>query len=361
MSQINNLAINNVEITSERSLDHSPVRAETYSAPLETTEFVQFPSTKVLENLQQTLDNLINKLTDHTTYKDIHEIHTQINLLKINTIKNEMNIIIEKGSWILEYDDLPPCLNYLLSVFTLTIPIIKPYIDQIKKIILYIDKFSIHPYILQPLFANIIYSIYISEISSNPNLLNNDIIRTITEIQTNIELTMSVFENIFNDIDNKFKNAEDFIGYNNMSILDEHIQMNILQKIIHSKSEQNNLENKLKKIHSLIIQIEHMTHNDIINNIDEFNDKYNRSLNTDNLTDSLKNKLSSDYELLCSFKTDYEQYVLTNYNNLIKYNAFNNINNIDINKFMEKDIIYYWLDHIAFLNGKIFDKMFKHE
>jgi len=297
-----------------------------------------------IDDLSKELSN-INQ-SDKPNYDTILDIHTRIISLKINTIITKMNNFINESNTKLLFDKLPLHFNYIFSLLDGNYPSIKKKVKQIEEIINKIDLSYVHPLIMQPLIVNIIYSIYISDICSNPDIVNNDLILSIQSIQTNIELIFSSFNNIFTDIDDLFNDIEDKIGYNKIANLSHDTHDKLFNELI-SKDH-------ISKLNIMIIQIEHYTHYDM-NEIDHLD--INSKLDDD--TSILKNKLELDLIKYKDLKILYEYSINRNYNNLTKFGCFEDTKSINIKKYLEKNMIYYWIDCISFLNNNIIQKMFK--
>ena len=44
---------------------------------------------------------------------------------------------------------------------------------------------------------------------------------------------------------------------------------------------------------------------------------------------------------------------------MIKFITYKNVEEIDILQFTNKNIVYFWIDYIAHINGKILDNLLK--
>jgi len=303
-----------------------------------------------IDDLTVELSNAIN--SDNPNYINLLDIHNRVNSLKINTIILKMNEYINQSNTILIFNSLPLYINYILSLLDGNYPSIKKKIKQIEELFNLLNLYNIHPLIIQPLIINIIYSIYISDICSNPDIINNELISLLQSIKNNIELIFSSFTNIFDEIDNTFNIIEDNIGYNKIANL-SYNQHNKLFNDIQSNDQDSN---NILKLNIMIIQIEHQIYDDI----DKYKDKY---LDINSILDKedniLKNKLKLDKDIYDDLKPIYNKFININHNYITRFECFENMQNIDFQKFFEKNIIYYWIEYISYLNNNIIQKIFK--
>jgi len=309
-------------------------------------------------NINEIITNINSILNDSSSYAEILDNFTKINELKISYIKFLINKYINDNELIVvKYDyNLPPYLNYLLTLYTISFPHIKQHIDKYIKILNEIDTFNIHPMIFQTIFINLIHSSYIYELCINPTeVITQSNIEIISNIQFEVALSLSAFNSIFDNVDLIFKDVENFIGYNTISSLpytEYNYQLdNILNK--RQYTWDNSLSNKINKLNYMLTHIDHLTEHNINDSLSELN---NNLLDFD--AEQITKKLDNDHIMLNDTLDIYLKSYLSNYNYCKKFDAFNNI---DINpiEFCNKNAIYYWSYYCSNLNGRIFDTIFK--
>jgi len=233
------------------------------------------------------------------------------------------------------FNDLPPYLDYTLYMLNKSFKILNKYNNQIIELLILVDKQDIHPSIFQSLYANIIFSIYIIEFSVNPQLISNQVyLESITNIYPEIDILISIFNDIFINVDEQYKSDEAKLCYNSMNSLSNNDFLELIDNV------ENIVDNNIKILNTLIIQIEHLTQQNII--------EYLATLDNEKVIDS---SLSSDKILYDKITNEFNQNMINNYRYITKFETFNKIKNIDILKFEQKNSIYFWIDHIAFINS----------
>jgi hypothetical protein len=321
------------------------------------------------ENINETIISIISDLNNDSSYDEIIQKYDQTNKLKISYIKFLMNNHVDNNSLTKFYDNdlvVPSYLNYLLSIYTKSFPETKNHLNKYLSILIKIDKIDIHPMIFQIVFINLIHSTYICELCSNPgNILNQSNIEKIANIQFEVELGMNIFNNIFDSVDNIFKNTEDYFGYNNISSLNYIDYNKELNEIFNPNPNPNSnsnpnpnpndiiLSNKFTKLNYLLTHIDHLTEYNINEIFSEISDDF---LNLD--SDKIINKFDNDLKMLDTIIDKFVQTYISNYNYVKKFDAFANIN-IDPISFCKKNSLYFWTNNCSILNGKIFDIIFK--
>jgi hypothetical protein len=233
----------------------------------------------------------------------LYEQHIQLNSLKINKIKNLMNELNNKSY-----------IDYLYDLLEQSYPIIKDKKNIIMEILLDINKYDIHPMIIQQIFSNFIYSCHIDNIQS----LDQDYITLLSNITNEVEIAMSIFYNIFEEIDQEFINIENEIGYNELCNLTLDEFNRLLDDEIKKEFNQKNILNMM------LVQIDKMIPNDILDDIN------------DNIYETIKQR--------------YIEMSTSIYKSLKRFHPFNKIDEIDILKLLEKHFIYYWIEYITKLN-----------
>lgn len=234
---------------------------------------------------------------------ELYCYHVQSNSLKINKIKTLMSELNNKSY-----------IEYLYDLLEQSYPIIKDKKDSIMEILLDINKYDIHPMIIQQIFSNFIYTCHINNIQS----LDQDYITLLSNISNEVEIAMSVFYNIFEEIDQEFLNIENEIGYNELCNLTLSEFNKLLDDEIKKEFNQKNILNMM------LVQLDKMIPNDILEDID--NDIYE------------------------TIKKRYIEMSIGNYRSLKRFHPFNKIDEIDILKLLEKHFIYYWIEYMTKLN-----------
>jgi len=233
----------------------------------------------------------------------LYEQHIQLNSLKINKIKTLMNELNNKSY-----------IDYLYDLLEQSYPIIKDKKNIIMEILLDINKYDIHPMIIQQIFSNFIYSCHIDNIQS----LDQYYITLLSNITNEVEIAMSIFYNIFEEIDQEFITIENEIGYNELCNLTLDEFNKLLDDEVKKEFNQKNILNMM------LVQIDKMIPNDILDNIN------------DNIYETIKQR--------------YIEMSTSIYKSLKRFHPFNKIDEIDILKLLEKHFIYYWIEYITKLN-----------
>ena len=165
-------------------------------------------------------------------------------------------------------------------------------------------------------------------------------IGSITNIYNEIEILMSIFTDIFINVDNEYVDVENRLYYNYINSLSD----------IDFKQYSENIDYTTKKIDCKIVildificEIEHLTYEFILN-IDN-KSKY----------DIIDDKLLSDINIFEQISDEFNKQIIINYNYNIKYEKYKQINKINLLDFEAKNSIYYWIDHIALINSRILD------
>lgn len=221
-------------------------------------------------------------------------------------------------------------------------PIIENNINDIIEQLTLIDKYNIHPAILQLFVTNFIHNSCINEIINNNN---KKIINSISDINSEIELIFSIFNDVFNEIDSEYKDVEELIGFNKLSNLDHDSFVNTLNETIMNDNNDN-----LYKINLFLISINHNSHN--------FCDDYYENMKKD--ISNITNKYDFDMKLFNDLNQQYKSDILISFNDLKLYNCFANmsINISDVISATDKFIFYFWIDIISQINKKFFDNHF---
>ena len=261
---------------------------------------------------------MLEQLTNESTYESIFDSIIDINKKKINKLKKNIDI------------------NEILGLLNKSYTRMKDYTNNINDILNLINGYDIHPYILQPLLVNILYGCYLN---------NKD--NTIYYIQVDMDLIFASFCNIFKEIDEEFKLTEDFIGYHRISKMNDKELDTLINTLMISyySSDEILLDDNICKINLMIVQIERIVHENI-----------NILLESFEIPNSIENKLEYDLKLFNELKVYYDKFVLTTYNKIKNINPIYKNINIDILKFVNKNLIYYWLDHINKINNKFLKK-----
>jgi len=289
---------------------------------------------------------MVESLKNDSSYDDIFKVLTDLNIMKVKLIKSNMNDLICKLDHRQTYNNLPPYLDYTLYMLNISFTILNKYNDKIISLLLLVDKQDIHPSIFQSLYANIIFSVYIDEISLNPQIINNQqYLESITNIYPEIEILMSMFNDIFINVDEQYKINEAKICYNSINSLSNIDFLELIDNIDNDIFKKSILDNNILILNTMIVQIEHLTQQNM--------NEYLAILDSDLSLSS--NRLDSDLLLSDLILSEFNKYIYNNYNYMTKFKTYNNITNIDILKFEQKNFIYYWIDHVAFINGKILD------
>ena len=284
---------------------------------------------------------MVDNLSNDSSYIDIYNELVNINKEKNQLIKTKMNTLVNKLNFNRINLNLPIYLDYLLHMLKTSFPLIDPYKETIINTSLLIDKYDIHPYIYNSLFANILFSIYINEILSNPTIISNhEYLESISNIYNEIEMIFSIFNEIFIICDTEYKLLEEKMCYNEINGLSKNEFINYIDNI-------DKIDNNIIILNIMIIQIERLTQQNMNNYLLEF--KYNNS----------DNKLENDLLSFNIILTEFNKNILDNYKYITKFESFNKLINIDLLKFEEKNSIYYWIDHIAYINGKLLDHLLK--
>ena len=287
---------------------------------------------------------MVDTLTDNSNYSTIYDILVNLNIEKINLIKVSMNDYVDNLDYCPKYNKLNNYSDYILSLLTKSFPILLKYHKNIISLFLIIDKTIIHPSIYQTLLPNILSSVYINELVLNPDLKYNiEFISSIGNIYSEIEIIMSIFNDIFLNIDKHFKTNETIMLYNVINIL-PFSEFEELSEIIYDDI----LNNRIIKLNIMIIKIEKLTQDNMNEYFIEYGNehKYN-------------DKLEYDLLLFDKIGTEHINIIKNSYNYIKKYEIYANLNNLDILTFLKKNSIYFWIDFVAFINGQILDKILK--
>lgn len=312
-------------------------------------------------NITEILNTFVSEINEYSSYNEILNKHIELNKIKILYIKHHINKYVDDNHLTKFYDNnetVPPYLNYLLSVYTKSFPQITKHLNKYIPLIQKIDNITIHPMIFQIVFINLIHSIYIYELCSDPsNVLTKSNIEKISNIQFEVELGISIFFEIFEKTDSIFKQNEDFFGYNaisSLSYIDYNQRFNnILYK--NHLTTNNKLQNKLTELNFLLTHIEHLTEHNI-NETFSNADYENKCLNLS--SEYITNKFDNELKLLDNMTEQYLDSYMSNYSYVKKFNIFSNIN-IDPTEFIKKNVLYFWTNYCSTLNGHIFDLIFK--
>jgi len=295
---------------------------------------------------------MVDTLNNNSSYDELFNVLIESNNNKIEKIKTEMNKHIIDLGYEIRYNELQPYLDYTLNLLTSSFPLIKKYHQKIIPILSLVNRYNIHPSIIQSLYANILFSIYIIEISLNKDIITDaNNLDSINNIYNEIELMMSIFNDIFINIDIEYKLADDKLCYNSISSFSHVDFTDLIENINNDIFKDNILDNNLLKLNTLLVNIEHLVQvemNEYLINLEQINND-----------EIFNNKLEKDLLLFEILKAEYNKYFTDNYKYMVRYENYKNILNLDIMKFEEKNCIYYWIDHIAFNNGIILDKLLK--
>ena len=297
---------------------------------------------------------------DKLTIVELFKIYCDIHNLKINFIKNEMNELAKKQILNSKFNILSPYLNYILNVLVISYPNINKYIDQIIQQLILFDQYIIHPLILNPLLVNLIHNSYINDLITNPELKTNEkYIQNISNIYTDVEIAMSISNDIWNISDQKFANIESLIDYNNINMLDNDEFKKIFHDIINNdiKYSKINLKYNLLKLNVYITHIDHMTQY----NSNEFFDDQIKKLSNLNLSNL--SKFDQDLKYFYDIQSHFKVNIKHNQDHLKLYSeVYGVLSDIAIDNlldFSEKNILYLWIDNMSSINGVILDKIFK--
>lgn len=260
---------------------------------------------------------MFEHLNNNSSFASILETSIEINKKKINKMKANINI------------------NEILSLLSKSYSI-EDYRKEINELLTLVNKYDIHILILQPLLMNILYGCYF-------NKINN----TITFIKVDLEMLFSSYYNMLDEIDKEFKLADDFLGYNSLSKLDDKELKPMINYLLESSyvSDEITLEDNILKLNLMIIQIERIVHDDM-----------NILFDSLEIPEHIENKLIYDLELFNKLKKYYDKFVMITYNRIKLVNPIYKDIEIDILKLIDKNLIYYWLDYTNKINAKKLNK-----
>jgi len=290
---------------------------------------------------------MVHTLTNDSTFENIFQILTNLNITKIKLVKSKMNDLILKLDYKQSFNDLPPYLDYTLYLLNKSYKILNKYNNKIIQILLMIDGYDIHPSIIQSLYTNIIFSIYIDEILNQQLKTNQTIIESISNIYTEIDIIMSIFNDIFISVDTEYKMNEDRLCYNSISSLKEVDFLSLIDNLDNNIFK-SILDKNIVLLNTMIIKVEHLTQ-----------DIMNTYLIKLNLEKSSNNKLDDDLLLSKLIIDEFNTQIINNYKYITRFETYNNMANIDILSFEQKNFIYYWIDYIALKNKETLELIFK--
>jgi hypothetical protein len=312
-------------------------------------------SSDKFSNIEQTISSMLDKLNDTSSYSDILNTHTELNSLKISYIKYLMNQYVET----LDYpknSKLSPWLGYTLSVLSTSYPHIRSFVDKITEILNKIDQINIHPMIFQMIFINLIHSSYIIELCTNTNKMYNQAeINRIAYVGPEVELVFNQFIPFFDKVDIIFKSTDAYIGYTELSLITSNEFNLILRQIMEDITpfDKQNLSQHLKKLNIMSIYIDHMTEhniNDVFVDIDKNV--------TEKESDFILKKLDSDIKLLEDIIYTFNNTHLSNTIYAKKFKTFELVE-VNFSEFNDNKPIYYWVEYVSILNGKLFNHFFR--
>ncbi len=290
---------------------------------------------------------MVHTLTNVSTFENIFQILTNLNITKIKLVKSKMNDLILKLDYKQSFNDLPPYLDYTLYLLNKSYKILNKYNNKIIQILLMIDKYDIHPSIIQSLYTNIIFSVYIDEILNQQLKTNQTIIESISNIYTEIDIIMSIFNDIFISVDTEYKMNEDKLCYNSISSLKDVDFLSLIDNLDNDIFK-SILDKNIVLLNTMIIKVEHLTQ-----------DIMNTYLIKLNLEKSSNSKLDDDLLLSKLIIDEFNTQIINNYKYITRFETYNNMANIDILSFEQKNFIYYWIDYIALKNKETLELIFK--
>jgi len=289
----------------------------------------------------------MNSLTDNSTYDEIYKILIDTNHEKVNIIIQNLNDHI-KQDYTSNYD-LPLYLDYILHLLTKTYPILTNYHQNIINMLNITKEYIIHPQIYQSLFANILFSVYICELSKKDGLISNkEFIESIQYIYYEIDIIFDIFNKIFIDADIEFKQTDEKLVYNMLSMLNRK-ELNDILDSINSMDKFDNLEDKLLLLSSLIIQVENSVKQSMNEYFSQADYQYNQ----------IDNKFDFDIYILNNILDVFNKQNIDCLKYHCRFEQYINMHDIDILQFEKKNVLYFWIDYIGFINGKIIDKILK--
>jgi hypothetical protein len=296
--------------------------------------------------------NTISDSTNNQSFIQMFDSLINLNKTKINKLKNKMNKLVENQNYTASIQSLPLYLNYIFDMLAVSYPYIIKFDKEIIKQLLVVDNYNIHPSIFTSLLINILHSISINIIieKQTKNLnIDDKFLSLLPNIHHDVELIMSQFDTLFIDIDDEYIEIENKLGYNNISNLDYHQFNDLFNNITIGL---NTYHSDLTIMNVMIIHIEHMIHHDI--------EKYIKTINI-NIDDILSNLIKFDFDnnLLLDLTKVYEDSISKNYMKVKFFDTFSNINIFEQLKLNTKNVLYFWIDHIAIINNKLFKKLLK--
>lgn len=260
---------------------------------------------------------MFEQLTNESSYASILETSIEINRKKINKMKANI--------------DLNEILGLLSKSYSIDDN--RKYINEILTLV---NSYDIHILILQPLLMNILYGCYFNKIDN-----------IISFIKVDLEMLFSSYYNMLDEVDKEFKLAEDFIGYNSLSKMDDKELKPMINYLLESSyvSDEITLEDNILKLNLMIIQIERIVHDDM-----------NILFDSLEIPEHIDNKLIYDLELFNKLKKYYDKFVVLTYNRIKLINPIYKNIEIDVLKLIDKNLVYYWLDYISKINAKKLNK-----
>jgi hypothetical protein len=236
-------------------------------------------------------------------------------------------------------------------------PIIEKYANKIIFALKIVDKHNIHPAILQQLYSNLIHNAYIISFTEDNNKINDkNFVIGLTDINADIEIIFSVFLEIYRTADEKFIKVESLLGFNNMSASssNEFDKLSIEFMDKDCVTFVSNPTNNSLKLNILLININH--------GVEYAMNEYSSSICDSvkkNDSSVLTHKYDADIDTIFKFNALYEKLIKSQYESLRRFGIFNDINIVNIIDLLGKNILYYWIDTIASLNGIILDSLLK--
>ena len=308
-------------------------------------------------------------------YQELFNTFDELTIQKISDIKNKMNNYVQNNitSYKKKYN-LPLYLDYILQNVIKSFPILKNNADQLNKITLLInniDKLNLHPYIYQSIMINIIHSVYVDTIKSNTDLANTDLANTnlantdladLNKVNTEITLLFEQFNNIFDEIDNKYFDREQLFGYNNINSMSDFEFNKLFSSIAMNISINQTLVNNCVKpnllLNIFIVQIQRQSQILTEHKMKNSDNVLNINLN-DLINNNQQKKLSIDTLLFEHIFKIYSESIEQSNLQINFFEIFDNIIIADITKRLNKFAIYFWIDYVSVINNSLFELLLK--
>jgi hypothetical protein len=310
------------------------------------------------------MNHNLNLTVTKPDYQNMFDTWDNLTIQKASDIKNKMNAFVQLTTSYEKKYNLPIYLDYILQNVIKSFPIVKhnatqlDQLDQIIQLLNNIDQLNLHPYIYQSVIINIIHSVYVDVVksfnsvnSTNTEFVDSIDISDLNKVNPEISLLFEQFNDIFNEVDEKYFEKEQLIGYNEITSLPDTEFNQLFSSIAMSLLPNANVKtNPNLLLNIFIVQIQRQS---------QVLTEHKMKNSNEIISNDAQKKLSLDNSLYDHVFRIYLDSLQQSNLQIKFFEIFDDIAISDLQLKLCKYAIYFWIDYVSIINNSLFELLLK--